>query len=95
MSLRRHIRIVHHVPGRLRIRISKDAVRTLPRGRVEDFKRLIESAPAVRHVRVSPATLSAVIEYDRRHLPPTLWNNLIDGSEDACRSAFGMLTKPI
>ena len=94
MSLRRHLRIVHHVPGRLRIRFSKDVIRTLLGDRVKDFTRLIESAPAVRHLRVSPVTLSAVIEYDHRRVPPTLWHSLIDGPEDACRSAFETLTRP-
>lgn len=94
LRLRPYLRIVHHVHGRIRVRLSAAALGTAHRGHLAAFRRFIENLDGVRHLRLSEATLSAVVDYDRRGLPPELWDRLIDGPDEAVRSAFEALTCP-
>ena len=93
MPVRDFLRIVHHVPGRLRVRLSKNALRAKVDMSLGDFLRFVEDACGAR-VSISKPTLSAVVEYDPERLSPSLWDSLIDGPEEAARSAFVALTKP-
>ena len=92
MALRSHLKIVHHIPGRLRVRVSKAALKVKRGFSLGGFRRFIEDLGDVR-LSISAPTLSAVLEYDPKQMPPGLWDNLIDGSEDNARSAFASLTK--
>ena len=92
LRLRPYLRIVHHVHGRIRVRLSAAALRAAHRGHLTAFRRFIESLDGVRTVRLSEATLSAVVDYDRCGVPPELWHVLIDGPDDAARRAFAALT---
>ena len=87
-------RIVHHVPGRLRVRL---AARALPKSQgvsVVAFRRFVEDVDGVTRCRISPATLSAIIEYDHHQLSPGLWDRLIGGTEPEARLAFASLIEP-
>ena len=73
LSLAPHMEIVHHIPGRIRIRV-------LPSGfslAVKlDVKQAIDAIPGIGRVRVNPVVGSVVIEYDRTHLTSELWKAL-------------------
>lgn len=92
VSLRRLLRVVHHVPGRLRVRFVGAGGPALHVGSLRDFRRFVEDIPGVERLRISPATLSAVVEYDQSALPPGEWDTLINGPEQAARQAFDRLT---
>lgn len=91
IPMRSFLRIVHHVPGRLRVRLSRNALNAKSDVSLGDFLRFVEVACDAR-VSISKATLSAVVEYDPERLSPGLWDSLIDGPEPAARSAFQELT---
>ena len=91
MPLRECLRIVHHVPGRLRVRLTRIALRANSDFSLAEFVRFVEVTCDAR-VAISAAALSAVLEYDPERLPPRLWDDLIDGPEAAARSAFETLT---
>jgi hypothetical protein len=55
---------------------------------MEAFLAHVQALPAIRAVRLSPVTYSAVIEYDRHLLPPALWSTIVSGSDDAARDAL-------
>jgi hypothetical protein len=81
-ALRRHVDIVHHVPGRVRLRLGLPLL-----GRIEQFdaalfQRVLASLDGIRDVRVNAAALSVVIQYDPAQMSPTLWQTLTEG-EDA------------
>lgn len=86
------LHIVHHVPGRLRVRVAKEAFRRLPGLSLADIRMLVDKIEGVRTLRIVPATLSAVIEYDHQVISPSLWHDLIDGPEDSARQAYTALT---
>ncbi len=77
------IKVVHYIPGRLRLRV--EAVRQAPhlRQRVEEeFARI----PGIRKVRASASTGSVLLEYDHAAItsPETL-----EGLRNAVGAVFG------
>lgn len=79
--------IVHHIPGRIRIRINitklpaikKWAKETplreiLPQNESENFIiTLLQNLPAVKNIKVNAIVGSATIEYDKAIFEPSLW----------------------
>ncbi|MEN6441656.1 MAG: hypothetical protein ABFD97_24105 [Syntrophobacter sp.] len=65
-----HTTIVHHIPGRIRLRV-------LPSGawiaRGIDLDELKRHVPGIMGVRVNILVGSVVVEYDRNELAPGLW----------------------
>lgn len=92
LTLRRHLEVVHHVPGRIRLRFHRPAKgETVDKEALKGFLAQIEAAPAIRSVRLSPATLSAVVEYDPHALRPGVWSSLLSGPEDVALAAIERL----
>lgn len=92
LALSDFLQVVHHVPGRLRVRVSKAVLRHASGLSLADIRKMIDKIEGVRSLKVSPATLSAVIEYDHHVIAPPLWHSLIDGPEDSARQAYTALT---
>ncbi len=93
LPLRRHLSVVHHVPGRLRVRVSRRALSRSDGMTAGAFRRAIEAVAGVEGLRMSPATLSAVVEYDPDRLVPELWDLLLGGPDDGALAAFEQLTQ--
>ena len=70
ISLAPHTRIVHHQPGRIRLKISPSALRVVNSA---DLGHMVEAIPGVLGYRVNLSAKSIVIEYDRTTLPFELW----------------------
>ncbi len=83
LAMRRHLHIVHHIPGRLRLRASAGLLELARawRSRRMGLDEAIEVIDGIRSARVNPMAASAVIEYDRKRLPPDAWRRLLDGSD--------------
>ena len=62
---------------------------------LQDLKRLAAAAAGVRSYRLSPHSLSVVVDYDRHRVPPALWHALIEGSDGAARTALETLCSPV
>lgn len=82
LGLRTHIQIAHHIPGRIRLRLLPSVL-----GSATGFDRRLLQLPfaalkGIRSVRINPAALTAVIEYDTAILPADWWQTAIAGSED-------------
>lgn len=90
LSLRRHLRIVHHVAGRIRLRISGSAAEEF-RGKELDrdiLDRVLEKMDGIEDVRVNAMAASAVISYRPGVIRPVWWDTLINGDEG---EAVGLL----
>lgn len=70
-----HLKVVHHVPGRIRLRFSMAAVKA---SRSMDLPGLLKTIPGVRKLRVNSAAMSIVVDYDPARLPFDLWQMLVD-----------------
>lgn len=79
LGMRRHLSIVHHLPGRIRLRIGP-ALWGIA-NKVEDslFRQLLKHLEGIRDVRINMAVASVVIEYDPRQVPPDNWETLVRG----------------
>lgn len=82
---RRELSIIHHVPGRIRVRISR-ALGARARASVDpdSLDRVIRAISGIEDVRVNPAVGSVTIRYDKSTIDPDWWSTLLEGdSKDA------------
>ncbi len=73
INLAPHAEICHHIPGRIRLKITPSGL-----GLIEGsgIVRIIRSIPGVMKQRISFHSRSIVIEYDRKRIPYDLWELL-------------------
>jgi len=77
LHLRRFVSIVHHVPGRIRLKLELAALAQLPNVDPAPFVALVQRIRGVRTTRLNPAALSVVVEYDPHIIPAALWPRLL------------------
>lgn len=75
-----HTEIVHHIPGRIRLRVARSGVRLAAS---IDVQALLHAVPGIHQVRVNPIVGSVVVEYDAKRLPFPLWEKLGKLKSDA------------
>ena len=68
-----HLEIAHHIPGRIRLRISFSGIESLQGVDLENY---VNQIPGILSARVNALALSAVVEYDPERLDPGLWEAL-------------------
>lgn len=81
LTLRRHLRIVHHVPGRVRMRIAARLFTELGNISVDRLNLLLDEIPGIDDVRINAAAGSVVITYTVGEIPPGWWETLVQGDE--------------
>lgn len=74
LALRSHVRLAHHLPGRLRIQVRQGvaATRALRLHAAAGEEALLQLLPGVRSIRVNALAGSLVVEYDPKRMPFTL-----------------------
>lgn len=87
------VRIAHHVPGRIRLRLSLgDLVPALDGqeqsliAQANSFKAVLDTIPGVRSIRVNFVARSCTVEYDQGVIPFKAWPDFLAGqlSDEAC-----------
>ena len=73
IQLAPHAEICHHIPGRIRLKISLAALGQLD---AAGISRTIRSVPGVINQRVNLHARSVVIDYDWKLIPYDLWELL-------------------
>ena len=73
ISLAPHAEICHHIPGRIRLRITPSGLGLIERSSIA---LTIHSIPGVMGQRISYHSRSIIIEYDRKRIPYDLWELL-------------------
>ncbi|MHC1743837.1 MAG: HMA2 domain-containing protein [Syntrophobacteraceae bacterium] len=63
-----HTEIVHHIPGRIRLRVARSGIQLATR---IDVQALLRAIPGILQVRVNPVVGSVVVDYDSQKLPST------------------------
>lgn len=84
--------IVHHIPGRIRIRVNVAKLPVIKKWAKETTLRevlpaneegesfiitLLQSLPAVKNIKVNAIVGSATIEYDKNLFEPNLWESWV------------------
>lgn len=90
LTLRRHLRIAHHIPGRIRLRIDGRALKGLGRVDPARFDRVLSAVDGIKDVRVNAAAGSVVIAYVPTRIEPSWWETLVQGDDHA---ALELLTR--
>ncbi len=98
LAARRHCRIVHHVPGRLRLRFDPAGIAAALQGesgpgqpqwaRLDRLKAALDGIAGLLDTEVNPMACSLIITYDPSHLAPALWNRLVAGSPAEAAAAL-------
>lgn len=80
-TLRRYLKIKHHIPGRIRISFDQALTRD-PQARTL-LNNHSSLPPGVRTLRINALARSVVIEYAAERYPPALLEELVDTRDDA------------
>lgn len=77
----RNLRIAHHIPGRIRLKLEAD----LDQGQMDaigDAKRFgkaLDDIPGIRSVKLNLLARSCTVEYDTGAIPAAAWPDLLGG----------------
>lgn len=83
LELRRHMAIVHHLPGRIRLRFGPALWGKAAHLDRDLFQKIVTHLEGIRDVRLNRAVASVVIEYDPSQVHPDAWETLAHGDSDA------------
>ncbi|WP_051340265.1 heavy-metal-associated domain-containing protein [Azospirillum halopraeferens] len=76
------LRIVHHIPGRIRLKLEAAAGAVpVTAGDAGAFDRALSGLSGIRSVRLNPLARSCTIEYDPALIPPSAWPDLLAGRD--------------
>lgn len=77
----RQLQIAHHVPGRIRLKLSGpiSAEMMAVADEAKRFGKALKAIDAIRSISLNPLARSCVVEYDARAIPPSAWGHLISG----------------
>ncbi|MCR6629147.1 MAG: cation transporter [Magnetospirillum sp.] len=82
------VHIAHHIPGRVRLKVSADADGALAAEEAKRFLRDAAQAAGIRSVNLNLLARSCVVEYDAKMIPPAAWNDLAEGRRSAAAEAL-------
>lgn len=91
---RRHVRIVHHVPGRVRLRFEPLPLMAAFGGRIDALKAALARIRGIRGIEVNLAACSLVVQYDPAALPPAQWDRLLTADAAAAVALLDSLLAP-
>lgn len=83
------LRIAHHVPGRVRLKLEGGAGLAGAVAEVQAFVKLLEAVEGIGAVSLNLLARSCTVEYDPRRIAPNAWRDLVAGvdSPEAARLA--------
>jgi hypothetical protein len=73
LHLAPHIRISHHEPGRIKLKLDFSALRLMGD---HDLANRMRAIPGILHSRTQLLSRSVVVDYDEEKLPFELWETL-------------------
>lgn len=74
------LRIVHHVRGRVRVRLQPGVLDLLPKIKNGQAEAWLKQLPGVTDLRLNLSAASLVIQYDSQRIQPQWWERLVCAS---------------
>lgn len=72
----RHLKVAHHVNGRIRVKASWNGAKKLADVEEGEIEKVIANIPGIEEYRVNKKALSVIITYDPEVLPYGLWQEI-------------------
>lgn len=95
-SHRTHIRIVHHIRGRIRLKLEAiPEIISLPAIKEQQFRGLVDQTPGLLSLRVNLMARSCIVEYDPALIPYQAWHDFIDGRDSSSAAHLEYILRDI
>ena len=85
LNYRSFLKVAHHVPGRLRLKVAKGAIQKFANGEARKLEAWAASLSGIEGIRVNPMALSIVIAYDKTRIGAGEWDTFFGPDEEAAR----------
>lgn len=96
IELGTYFSIVHHIKGRIRLRVSPKIKEHRHHVGIEDIEALPARIEGIKSIKINKVVGSLTVEYDHAIFPDRLWENLVAGKElDEIVSIIDQLAKEI
>ena len=82
LDLRRHLKIAHHIPGRIRLRVGASVFKDLGKVDTQVFDKILGAIEGIRDVRVNVAAGSVVIAYTPTVIQSSWWETLLKADDN-------------
>ena len=93
VALRRYFTVVHHLPGRIRLRVDAGFLAAAGQAERAAVTQLLEAVDGIDAVRVNALAASVVVQYDTHRLAPAHWETLLNGSDQAAAALLQQLVR--
>jgi len=80
IEIAKYFTIVHHVNGRLRVRVNPKITTQSNSISLKDIEDLPSKINGIKSIKINKIVASVTISYDASIFPPSSWNDLIDGN---------------
>lgn len=81
LLLRGHLKIAHHVAGRIRLRVAASLFKDISSVDKNKLNRMMEAIDGIKQIRINKAAATIVIYYACDVLKPAWWDALINDDE--------------
>lgn len=84
------VTVAHHIAGRIRLKLTA-GLPAFADGRqpsLAEVQAALEAMNGIRSVRINLLARSCTVEYDAERIPPTAWNDLLNGTESPAADAL-------
>ncbi|CAE10616.1 HMA2 domain-containing protein [Wolinella succinogenes] len=75
--LSRYFTPIHHVPGRIRLRVDPAIQKESTETSLLDVESFIDKIPGIKSLKINKLVASLTIEYDKAIFPFSLWEDLL------------------
>ena len=79
VELSQYFTTIHHIKGRLRVRVSSKIKEQNGDILISDIEELPQKIDGIKKIKINKIVGSITIEYDNNVFPKELWDDLIDG----------------
>lgn len=70
--------VIHHTPGRLRVRVNPSIRKESEGTSLNDVNALVERIPGIKSFKINKIVASITLEYDKELFPPALWEDWLN-----------------
>ena len=81
VSLAQYFTTIHHIKGRLRVRVSSKIKEQSGNISMSDIEELPQKINGIKKIKINKIVGSITIEYDNNIFPKELWDDLVNGEK--------------